>query len=307
MRQKRPPFRKFLLSLRHGWSGSLLTFRPLRRAHRRPPKGGPEAQLPAPGAPLDEFFRDFFGEKGAPGGANPSAPRVASLGSGFIIDPSGLIVTNNHVIANAEQITVTLSDDSTCMQAEVIGRDAVSDLALLKVRTKGTAASCERLGRFGKDEGRGLGARDRQSASGLGGTVTSGIISATARDIHSGPAYDDFLQTRRVDQPHGNSGGPMFNLAGEVIPASTRPFPHRLRAVPIGIGFAIPSAFARPIIDQLKATGKVERGWIGAHIQPVTEDIAEAVGLDKSRGAMMKSGRSIQRALRRWQNCNLET
>ena len=105
-------------------------------------KGGPEAQLPAPGAPLDEFFRDFFGDKGAPGGANPPASRVASLGSGFVIDPTGLIVTNNHVIANAEQITVTLSDD-TVLQAEVIGRDPVSDLALLKVEPKAplTAAS----------------------------------------------------------------------------------------------------------------------------------------------------------------------
>ncbi|HKM69943.1 MAG TPA: trypsin-like peptidase domain-containing protein, partial [Stellaceae bacterium] len=99
------------------------------------PKGGSEAQLPAPGAPLDEFFRDFLGEKGAPGSPNLPAPRVASLGSGFIIDPSGLIVTNNHVIANAEQITVTLSDDTT-LQAEVVGRDAVSDLALLKVEPK---------------------------------------------------------------------------------------------------------------------------------------------------------------------------
>jgi len=99
-----------------------------------PAKGTPEAQLP-PGSPLDEFFRDFFGEKGAPGGPNPSAPRAASLGSGFIIDPSGIVVTNNHVIANAEQITVTFADDTT-LQAEVIGRDAVTDLALLKVEPK---------------------------------------------------------------------------------------------------------------------------------------------------------------------------
>jgi serine protease Do len=244
------------------------------------PKGGPEAQLPAPGAPLDEFFRDFLGEKGATGGPNLPTPRVASLGSGFIIDPSGLIVTNNHVIANAEQITVTLSDDST-LQAEVIGRDAVSDLALLKVEPKAPLPAATwgdstktRVGDWVLAIG---------NPFGLGGTVTSGIISATARDIHSGP-YDDFLQTD-ASINRGNSGGPMFSLTGEVIGINTAIFSPSGGS--IGIGFAIPSATARPIIDQLKATGKVERGWIGARIQPVTEDIAEAVGLDKSRGAMI--------------------
>ena len=244
------------------------------------PKGGPEAQLPGPGAPLDEFFRDFFGEKGAPGGPNPPPSRVASLGSGFIVDPSGLIVTNNHVIANAEQITVTLSDDTT-LQAEVIGRDAVTDLALLKVEPKALLPAASwgdstkaRVGDWVLAIG---------NPFGLGGTVTSGIISATARDIHSGP-YDDFLQTD-ASITRGNSGGPMFNLSGEVIGINTAIFSPSGGS--IGIGFAIPSAFARPIIDQLKATGKVERGWIGARIQPVTDDIAEAVGLDKSRGAMI--------------------
>ena len=244
------------------------------------PKGGPEAQLPPPGAPLDEFFRDFFGEKGAPGGPNSPLSRVASLGSGFVIDPSGLIVTNNHVIANAEQITVTLSDDTT-LQAEVIGRDSVSDLALLKVEPKAPLAAASwgdsakaRVGDWVLAIG---------NPFGLGGTVTSGIISATARDIHSGP-YDDFLQTD-ASINRGNSGGPMFNLAGEVIGINTAIFSPSGGS--IGIGFAIPSAFARPIVDQLKATGKVERGWIGARIQPVSEEIAEAVGLDKSRGAMI--------------------
>jgi len=244
------------------------------------PKGGPEAQSPPPGAPLDEFFRDFFGEKGAPGGPNSPLSRVASLGSGFVIDPSGLIVTNNHVIANAEQITVTLSDDTT-LQAEVIGRDSVSDLALLKVEPKAPLAAASwgdsakaRVGDWVLAIG---------NPFGLGGTVTSGIISATARDIHSGP-YDDFLQTD-ASINRGNSGGPMFNLAGEVIGINTAIFSPSGGS--IGIGFAIPSAFARPIVDQLKATGKVERGWIGARIQPVSEEIAEAVGLDKSRGAMI--------------------
>lgn len=241
-------------------------------------KGTPEAQ--APGAPLDEFFRDFFGDKGGHGGSNPSAPRASSLGSGFIIDPSGLIVTNSHVIDNAEQITVTLSDDTT-LHAEVIGRDAVTDLAVLKVEPKAPLPAATwgdsnkvKVGDWVLAIG---------NPFGLGGTVTAGIISATARDIHSSP-YDDFLQTD-ASINRGNSGGPMFSLAGEVIGINTAIFSPSGGS--IGIGFAVPSALARPIIEQLKATGKVERGWIGARIQPVTDEIAEAIGLDKSRGAMI--------------------
>jgi serine protease Do len=243
------------------------------------PKGSPEAQL-APGSPLDEFFRDFFGEKGAPGGPNWSAPRVASLGSGFIIDPTGIIVTNNHVIANAEQITITLSDDTT-LQAEVIGRDAVTDLAVLKVEPKAPLPAAT----WGESTKVKVGdwVLAIGNPFGLGGTVTAGIISATARDIHSGP-YDDYLQTD-ASINRGNSGGPMFDLAGNVIGINTAIYSPSGGS--IGIGFAIPSAFARPIIEQLKATGKVERGWIGARIQPVTDEIAEAIGLDKGRGAMI--------------------
>ncbi len=244
------------------------------------PKGGAEAQAPAPGSPLDEFFRDFFGEKGMPGGPNGASPHIASLGSGFIIDPAGLIVTNNHVIANAEEITVTLADD-TVLKAQVVGRDAVSDLALLKVDAK-TPLPAAHWGDSSKakvgDWVLAIG-----NPFGLGGTVTAGIISATARDIHSGP-YDDFLQTD-ASINRGNSGGPMFDLTGNVIGINTAIF--STSGGSIGIGFAVPAAYARPIIDQLKATGKVERGWIGARIQPVTEALAEAVGLDKSRGAMI--------------------
>jgi serine protease Do len=242
-------------------------------------KGGTDGQAPSPGSPLDEFFQDFFGDRGTTGGL---APPTASLGSGFIIDPSGLIVTNNHVIANAEQITVTLSDNTT-LQAHVVGRDSVSDLALLKVEAKSPLPAAQwgdstktRVGNWVLAIG---------NPFGLGGTVTSGIISATARDIHAGP-YDDFLQTD-ASINRGNSGGPMFDLNGDVIGINTAIYSPSGGS--IGIGFAIPSTSARPIIDQLKATGKVERGWIGAHIQPVTDDIAEAIGLDKSRGAMIAS------------------
>jgi serine protease Do len=243
-------------------------------------KNGPEA---TPGAPLDEFFRDFFGEKGAPGGPNPPPPKLASLGSGFIVDPAGLIVTNNHVIANAEQIAVTFADDTT-LQAQVVGRDAVTDLVLLKVEVKAPLpaavwgdSSKARVGDWVLAIG---------NPFGLGGTVTAGIISATARDIRSGP-YDDYLQTD-ASINRGNSGGPMFNLQGEVIGINTAIFSPS-GGGSIGIGFAIPAALAQPIVEQLKATGKVERGWIGARIQPVTDEIAESVGLDKSRGAMIAS------------------
>ena len=244
-------------------------------------KGTGDSPTPSPGSPLDQFFREFFGDRGEPG-AGGLAPPVASLGSGFIIDPSGLIVTNNHVIADAEQITVTLSDN-TMLHARVIGRDPVSDLALLKVDAKVPLPAATwgdstktRVGDWVLAIG---------NPFGLGGTVTSGIISATARDIHAGP-YDDFLQTD-ASINRGNSGGPMFNLAGQVIGINTAILSPSGGS--IGIGFAIPSAMARPIIDQLKATGRVERGWIGAQIQPVTDEIAEAIGLDKSRGAMIAS------------------
>jgi serine protease Do len=236
------------------------------------PKIVKDAPQPPPGAPLDDFFRDFFGDR--------NGPRIASLGSGFIIDPAGLIVTNNHVIANAEEITVTLSDD-TSLQAKVVGRDAVTDLALLKVDSK-TPLPAANWGDSTKahvgDWVLAIG-----NPFGLGGTVTAGIISATARDIHSGP-YDDFLQTD-ASINRGNSGGPMFNLAGEVIGINTAIFSPSGGS--IGIGFAIPAALAQPIVEQLKQRGKVERGWIGARIQPVTDELAESVGLDKPRGAMI--------------------
>ena len=205
------------------------------------------------------------------------APPVASLGSGFIIDPSGLIVTNNHVIANAEHITVTLSDN-TALQARVVGARPGQRSGAVEDRC-GETAACGNLGDSTKarvgDWVLAIG-----NPFGLGGTVTSGIISATARDIHSGP-YDDFLQTD-ASINRGNSGGPMFDLAGQVIGINTAIYSPSGGS--IGIGFAVPSTFARPIIDQLKTTGKVERGWIGARIQPVTDALATAIGLDKSRG-----------------------
>jgi serine protease Do len=207
--------------------------------------------------------------------------RVA-LGSGFIIDPTGYVVTNNHVVANADKVTVIFQDNSK-HPAKVIGRDSKTDLALLKIDTKEALpyvswgdSNANQVGDWVLAVG---------NPFGLGGTVSSGIISARGRDIHAGP-YDDFLQTD-ASINRGNSGGPMFDLNGDVIGINTAIYSPSGGS--IGIGFAIPSASARPIIDQLRATGKVERGWIGAHIQPVTDDIAEAIGLAKSRGAMIAS------------------
>jgi serine protease Do len=242
-------------------------------------KANPDAPQLPPGSPFEEFFRDFFGERGGRGG-NAPAPRTQSLGSGFIIDSSGLVVTNNHVVADADEITVTLQDD-TMLKAEIVGRDAVTDLALLKVETKQKLSAVSwgdsnktRVGDWVLAIG---------NPFGLGGTVTSGIVSARARDIHAGP-YDDFLQTD-ASINRGNSGGPMFNLAGEVIGINTAIFSPSGGS--IGIGFAIPSGLARPIIEQLRATGRVDRGWIGVRIQPVTDEIAESLGLDKARGALV--------------------
>ena len=269
-----PPFAEIFAQL----AGRLSTVVVNISTQAGPPVAGPDQPQNSPGKTLDEVFRDFFGDKGS-GPMSPS-PRASSLGSGFIVDPSGLIVTNHHVIANSQQITVTLPDN-TSMQAQVIGRDAVTDLALLKVEPKNPLPAATwgdsskiRVGDWVLAIG---------NPFGLGGSVTAGIISAVARDIHSSP-YDDYLQTD-ASINRGNSGGPMFNLAGQVVGINT--VIYSPSGGSIGIGFALPSAFARPIIEQLRANGKVERGWIGARVQPVTDDLAESVGLEKSRGGMI--------------------
>jgi serine protease Do len=254
-----------------------------------PQRQGPGSDMPQfpPGSPFEELFRDFFGPRGpggqgAPGERPPVGPRpkVQSLGSGFVIDPAGLIVTNNHVVADASEIEVTLQDEST-LKAEVVGRDAVTDIALLRVKPQ-KALTAVPWGDSGKakvgDWVLAIG-----NPFGLGGTVTAGILSAHHRNINAGP-YDDFLQTD-ASINRGNSGGPMFNLAGEVIGINTAIFSPSGGSV--GIGFAIPSSLARPIIEQLKSGGKVERGWLGVRIQGIGDEIAESLGLDKPKGALV--------------------
>lgn len=233
---------------------------------------GPEPQAPQ-GSPLDEFFKEFSDRNNRP-------RRVQSLGSGFIIDPAGYIVTNNHVIEGADEITVILSD-GTSMPATLIGRDQTTDLAVLKVNSKQPL----RVAKWGDSDKARIG--DLVMAIGdpfgVGTTVTTGIVSARNRDINEGP-YDDFIQT---DAPinKGNSGGPLFNMDGDVIGINSAIYSPSGGSV--GIGFAIPSDSARNIIAQLQKSGKIARGWIGIRIQPVSDDIAESVGLPKAQGALI--------------------
>lgn len=234
-------------------------------------------QLP-PGSPFEEFFKDFFEKNG-----QQNRPRRAtSLGSGFIVDPKGFVVTNNHVIQDADEISVILHDD-TRLKAELVGRDPKTDLAVLKVVYDGELPVASLGDSDSIDVGDWVIAIG--NPFGLGGTVTAGIISARGRDINSGP-YDDFLQTD-ASINRGNSGGPMFNMDGEVIGINTAIFSPTGGSV--GIGFAIPTSTAAPVIRQLIKNGEVKRGWLGVHIQSVTDEIAESLGLDKARGAMIAS------------------
>jgi serine protease Do len=257
---------------------------------------GASPQLP-PGSPFEEFFEEFFknrrgqGGPGAPGGpggpgAENNAPnrgtprRVSSLGSGFIIDPSGIVVTNNHVIADADEVTVILND-GTRLKAEIVGRDTKIDLAVLQVKSDKPLKAVK----FGDSEKLRLG--EWVIAIGnpfsLGGTVTAGIVSARNRDIQSGP-YDNYIQTD-ASINRGNSGGPLFNLDGEVIGINTAIISPSGGS--IGIGFAVPSKNAVAVVDQLRQFGETRRGWLGVRIQQVTDDIAESLNIKPTRGALV--------------------
>jgi serine protease Do len=240
-----------------------------------------------PSSPFDQFLRRFF-EQQSPGGGQrhlfPQVPGNAAqriaLGSGFIIDPSGYVVTNSHVIGDAGKVEVTLQDNSK-YTAKIIGRDPKTDIALLKIESNKPFpyvtfgdSSAAQVGDWVMAVG---------NPFGLGGTVTTGIISARGRDIHSGP-FDDFLQ---IDAPinRGNSGGPTFNLEGEVIGINTAIYSPNGGSV--GIGFAVPSNVAKAVATQLKEHGKVSRGWLGVQIQEVTPAIAASLGLHGEQGALV--------------------
>ena len=231
---------------------------------------------------LDELFRDFFNRRGQgdPQNRERGPRRVNSLGSGFIIDPSGIVVTNNHVISEADEITVILNDGAR-LKAELIGKDQKTDIALLKVKPDKPLKAVK----FGDSERLRLG--EWVIAIGnpfsLGGTVTAGIVSARNRDINSGP-YDNYIQTDAAIN-RGNSGGPLFNLDGEVVGINTAIISPSGGS--IGIGFAVPSKTAMPVIDQLRQFGETRRGWLGVRIQQVTDEIAESLKISPPRGALV--------------------
>jgi serine protease Do len=240
---------------------------------------GPEMPQFPPGSPFQEFFEEFFERRQGP---NLPQRRATSLGSGFVIDSGGYIVTNFHVIEGADEITVLLHDD-TNLTAELVGHDDRTDIAVLRVEPDTPLPAVG----WGSSEAMRVGdwVIAIGNPFGLGGSVTAGIISARARDINSGP-YDDFIQTD-ASINRGNSGGPMFNLDGEVIGINTAIYSPSGGSV--GIGFAIPSSLARNVVDQLIEFGRTRRGWLGVRIQSVTEDIAEGLGLDEARGALVAS------------------
>ena len=239
----------------------------------RQPQGGQQQ----PGGPFDQFFRDFFDQ--APN--QPPADRsVNSQGSGFIIDRAGYIVTNNHVIDTATEVTVVMHD-GTRLLAKVLGRDERADLAVLKVEAGRDLPAL----RWGNSDKARIGDWILAIGNpyGLGGTITAGIISARARNINAGP-YDDFIQTD-ASINRGNSGGPLLNIDGEVVGVNTAIFSPN--GASVGIGFSIPANLARPIVQQIIDFGRPRRGWLGIRVQTVTDEMAAALGLGRARGAMI--------------------
>src|SRR6202048_719958 len=235
-----------------------------------------------PGSPMERFFRRFGGPDGLPPGMR-GAPRgghaVTGQGSGFFISADGYAVTNNHVVDGADKVEVT-TDDGKTFKAKVIGTDARTDLALIKVEggsdfpfTK-LSDGKPRIGDWVLAVG---------NPFGLGGTVTAGIVSASGRDIGNGP-YDDFIQIA-APVNKGNSGGPAFNMQGEVVGVNTAIYSPSGGSV--GIAFSIPAPTVKNVIAQLKDKGAVSRGWIGVQIQPVTSDIADSLGLKNAEGALV--------------------
>ena len=240
-------------------------------------QGVPAPRVPK-GSPFEDFFDDFFNNRR---GGQGTPRQVSSLGSGFVIDPSGLIVTNNHVIEGAEEITANFNDGTKLKVVKVIGRDPKTDLALLKVEPKKPLVSVQ-FGDSGKmrvgDWVMAIG-----NPFGLGGTLTVGVISAKKRDINSGP-YDEFIQTDAAIN-RGNSGGPLFNMDGQVIGVNTAIISPTGGS--IGIGFAVPADTAKLVVSQLGKFGETRRGWLGVRIQTVSDEIAESMGLPEPKGALV--------------------
>ena len=231
-----------------------------------------------PGSPFEDFFKQF--EK-----PENKKRRAQSLGSGFIIDKMGYIITNNHVIDNAEKIMVILYDDKS-FEATVVGKDPKTDVALLKIDPKKTKLKAVKFGDSNK-----LRVGDWVMAIGnpfgFGGTVTAGIVSARGRNLSG--SYDDYIQTD-ASINRGNSGGPLFDMTGKVVGINTAIFSQSGGSV--GIGFAVSSNLAKQVTDQLKQYGRTKRGWLGVLIQEISEEIAESLGMKTARGALVSSATS---------------
>jgi serine protease Do len=246
----------------------------------RGPQGVPLPKVPK-GSPFEDFFEDFFNKRGG-NRVPPQERKVSSLGSGFVIDgKEGLVVTNNHVIEGADEIIVNFHDGTKLKVDKVLGRDTKTDLALLKVTPKKTLPQVA----FGSSGNLRVGdwVMAIGNPFGLGGSLTVGVISAKQRDINAGP-YDDFLQTDAAINK-GNSGGPLFNMDGEVIGVNTAIISPTGGS--IGIGFAVPSDTALNVIDQLRQFGETRRGWLGVNIQSITDEVAESLGVPANSGALV--------------------
>ena len=249
------------------------------------PGQGRPGMMP-PGSQFEEFFERFFGDRRPdsrpPHGPNGAMPEARALGSGFVVDADGFVVTNNHVVANAEEIEVTLGSGKR-HKAKLVGADTKTDLALLKIEAEDPLPYVS----FGDSDGVRVGdwVMAVGNPFGLGGSVTAGIVSARGRDLQGGTIVD-FLQ---IDAPinRGSSGGPTFDGDGKIIGVNTAIFSPN--GGNVGIGFAVPSNIAKRVIGDLREHGAVTRGWLGVRIQPVTEDLAEGFGLDEARGALITS------------------
>ncbi|MCA1443708.1 Do family serine endopeptidase [Ensifer sp. IC4062] len=236
----------------------------------------PMPQVPE-GSPHQEFFDEFFKGQGGEG----NRPRtVNSLGSGFVIDPAGFIVTNNHVIQDADDIEINFSDGSK-LKATLVGTDTKTDLAVLKVEPKKPLKAVS----FGDSRKIRIGdwVMVVGNPFGLGVSVSVGVVSARGRNINAGP-YDSFIQTDAAIN-RGNSGGPLFNMRGEVIGINTAILSQT--GMSVGIGFAVPTELAMNVVNQLKEFGETRRGWLGVRIQPVTDDIAESLKMERPHGALV--------------------
>ena len=243
----------------------------------------PMAEIPQlpDDSPFKDFFDDFFKKKkggGAPG--QPDGRTVQSMGSGFIVDSSGLIVTNNHVVEGAETMQVHMQD-GTLLKAELVGRDPKTDLAVIRVKPAGPLPTVT----FGDSDKLRIGEWVVAIGNpfGLGGSVSLGIVSARNRNIDAGP-YDDFIQTDAAINK-GNSGGPLFSLNGEVMGINTAIFSPTGGSV--GIGFSVPANTAKSVVAQLEKYGETRRGWLGVKLQAMSDDLAENMGVGKTNGALV--------------------